>query len=219
MEIKNTNQEVNEDVMKELGNIKWSQDPKAKQENKKEEKKATNKKEEKAKNKKEDKNTEHAVTSEKSKRNILKFGNKEWAAAIPEEERLNEKTIICFKPGERDKLGHFKEYGKKEGIIWFWPYKKDSFEDMSREWAVQLAECEIVEKDGVMLNPERYSKDEKGYHVIKSKVEFETAEVNEISEENKEIENNEINEEKLEENKEIEENKEVSGENIMPMAE
>jgi DNA replicative helicase MCM subunit Mcm2 (Cdc46/Mcm family) len=90
---------------------------------------------------------------------------------------------------------------------------------MSREWAVQLAECEIVEKDGVMLNPERYSKDEKGYHVIKSKVEFETAEVNEISEENKEIENNEINEEKLEENKEIEENKEVSGENIMPMAE
>ena len=44
-------------------------------------------------------------------------------------------------------------------------YKKDSFDIMSREWSMPLTNCELVERNGVILNPDKYYKDEKGYHI------------------------------------------------------
>lgn len=107
-------------------------------------------------------------TEAKKKRNVTKFGNKNWSENLPEDKQFNENTIFCFNPDKQCKIGRFKSYGKKEGIIWLEMFKKDSFTPMSREWAVRIDECEFVEKDGVLTNPEKYTRDEKGYHVVKT---------------------------------------------------
>ena len=107
-------------------------------------------------------------TEVKKKRNVTKFGNKNWSENLPEDKQFNENTIFCFNPDKQCKIGRFKSYGKKEGIIWLEMFKKDSFTPMSREWAVRIDECEFVEKDGVLINPEKYTKDERGYHVVKA---------------------------------------------------
>jgi len=134
-------------------------------------------------------------TEDHKKRNVLKFGNREWAASLPVEDQFDNTTIFCFKRGEFDKIGTFKEYGKKERIIWLDMFKKDTFELMSRAWAVRIEECEIVEKNGVILNPEVFSRDEKGYHIIKAE-----AEIIPVPNENKE---EPIKEESTDANKEI----------------
>ena len=100
--------------------------------------------------------------AEKKKRNVIKFGDKEWATKIPESERFNGETVVSFRPGTLNKVGKFVDYGKKEGIIWVNMFKKNSFtEFMSRQWPIQIAECDIVEHNGV-LN-EKYIKTENSY--------------------------------------------------------
>jgi hypothetical protein len=196
------NKNVNEEIIKELGGIKWSTDPEEKVieneskaaeteiknvevnevENKVENKventagaevenkEPENKEADKApENKEADKAPEsNAAGTETTgkKRDVLKFGNKNWVEEIPENERFTEKTVFCWKPGEEDKIGYFFKYGKKEGMIWINMYKKDTFTLMSREWAARLSDCVVIEQDGKMLS-DRYFKDEKGYHVKK----------------------------------------------------
>ena len=133
-----------------------------------------------------------ASTETKKKRNVIKNGDKDWVSKLPEDQKFDEQTVFCFNPNQQCKVGRFKSYGKKEGIIWLEMFKKDSFEPMSREWAVRIDQCELVEKDGVLVNPELYSKDEKGYHVDKKKIK----ERAEFAEKQKEI--------KIEESTEIE---------------
>jgi hypothetical protein len=131
-------------------------------------------------NKEAEQNAENKETEPKDeqatgkKRDVLKFGNKDWAAEIPEDQKFNEKTVFCWKPGEDNKIGYFAKYGKKEGMIWINMYKKDSFTLMSREWAARLSDCEVIEQDGKMLS-DKYIKDEKGYHVKKDEKKEEVA--------------------------------------------
>jgi hypothetical protein len=175
---------VNEEVMNELKGIQWSTEPeetvaenkeiKAEmvEENKEPKNEVVEPKNEEVENKevenKEVENKEPKVEQTTGKkRDVLKFGNKNWAEEIPEDKKFTEKTVFCWKPGEDDKIGYFSKYGKKEGMIWINMYKKDSFNLMSREWAARLSDCEVIEQDGVMLKPERYFKDDKGYHVKK----------------------------------------------------
>ena len=181
--------EVNEDIMKELGGIKWSSDEEttAAAETKEVNKEVTetvvesktpesdaveNKDTEiKDENKETEPKDEQAAGK---KRDVLKFGNKDWVAEIPEDQKFNEKTVFCWKPGEDNKIGYFAKYGKKEGMVWINMYKKDSFTLMSREWAARLSDCEVIEQDGKMLS-DKYIKDEKGYHVKKDEKKEEVA--------------------------------------------
>jgi hypothetical protein len=190
------NKIVNDEVMNELKGIKWSSDEetpvtaaetKGLEENKEVNKEVTetvveskasesdaveNKDTEiKDENKEVEPKDEQATGK---KRDVLKFGNKDWVAEIPEDQKFNEKTVFCWKPGEDDKIGYFAKYGKKEGMIWINMYKKDSFTLMSREWAARLSDCEVIEQDGKMLS-DRYIKDEKGYHVKKDEKKEEVA--------------------------------------------
>ena len=220
--------EVNEDVMNELKGIKWSSDEettgaaetkevnkevtetvvesKAPESNAVENKETETKveikeTEPKAENKEIESNeTEPKVEQTAGKkRDVLKFGNKDWVAEIPEDQKFNEKTVFCWKPGEDNKIGYFAKYGKKEGMIWINMYKKDSFTLMSREWAARLSDCEVIEQDGKMLS-DKYFKDEKGYHVKKDEKKEEVVAAAETAVETtaKTPEANEQKEEKLE---------------------
>lgn len=171
---------LKEDMRKKMDEIIWTEE----KDNKKEEKKVTktqtenNVKDVENKVKDVENNVKNSVVENKEvkpkaakpKKSTENSGNKEWVENLPEDKKFDENTVFCYNPEKECKIGRFKSYARKEGVIWLEMFKKGSFELMSREWAVKIDKCELVEKDGVLINPDIYSKDSKGYHADKDKI-------------------------------------------------
>ena len=164
---------LKEDMRKKMDEIIWTEE----KDNKKEEKEVTKTQtennvkdvENKVKNSVVE-NKEVKPKAAKPKKSTENSGNKEWVENLPEDKKFDENTVFCYNPEKECKIGRFKSYARKEGVIWLEMFKKGSFELMSREWAVKIDRCELIEKDGVLINPDIYSKDSKGYHADKDKI-------------------------------------------------
>ena len=164
---------LKEDMRKKMNEIIWSEEKDDKKEETKVTKTQTENNAKVAENKVKNsaiENKEVKPKAAKPKKSTEHSGNKEWVENLPEDKKFDENTVFCYNPEKECKIGRFKSYARKEGVIWLEMFKKGSFELMSREWAVKIDRCELIEKDGVLINPDIYSKDSKGYHADKDKI-------------------------------------------------
>ena len=66
-------------------------------------------------------------------------------------------------------FGQYLEHGPKFGRIRYRMFKKNNKGFRTGYWTLDCKDVDIVEQDGILVNPDKYSKDDKGFYVIKWK--------------------------------------------------
>lgn len=118
-------------------------------------------------NDKEDKKEEEKETeASNKKRNVHKFGDKDWASKLSEDQKIKPDTIFYL--GTHKKFGVFKDYAKKEGLYQISMFKKNSLETMSRPWPVVKELLEAVEVEGKIVNDKFVKTEDKGYQLAEN---------------------------------------------------
>ena len=140
---KNLNADLKDKIKKEMSEIIWSTTPVDKSQ--------------KTKRSKRQKSTIQTQTKNTTS------NDKDWVNKLPDEKKCKQNDVWYFVP--QNKFGLFQTYGKKQNIFWLNMYKKNSFDFMSRAWSLNIDVCELVERDGKIVNPDKFYKDHLGYHL------------------------------------------------------
>ena len=97
----------------------------------------------------------------KNKNNIPK------CKGIPNNYKFNNTTVIYYNDKGTPMFGQYLEHGPKFGRIRYRMFKKNNKGFRAGYWTLDCKDVDIVEQDGILVNPDKYSKDDKGFYVIK----------------------------------------------------
>ena len=86
---------------------------------------------------------------------------------VPNNYKFNNTTVIYYNDKGVPMFGQYLEHGPKFGRIRYKMFKKNEVGFRTGYWTLNCKDVDIVEQDGVLVNPNKYSKDDRGFYVIK----------------------------------------------------